>query len=189
MTSDTRHQNMLENYAQVSDSLGTESDRGAVIIAAAWMEGLLEQAIHKRLVPSAATSDELIGSQTPISTFSAKIELAYRLALISEEARKSLKIVRKLRNDFAHVSNPINFEIDAVRDRVNHLIDLNKEAISAVWGRVSTKVAAQLGESILELDAISAFRRAAGTRYLFDLTAGILVMALTSILSNVERLS
>src|SRR5688572_7702181 len=85
------------------DTVKGESDRAAVIISAAMLEDALETMLRSRLVPVAAQSDSLFdGAYAPISTFSAKIDVAFRFGLISGLFAKSLHLVRRVRNDFAH---------------------------------------------------------------------------------------
>ena len=46
--------------------------------------------------------DELLGEQKPLSTFAARIAVAFRLGLISEDDAEAFTHLRKIRNDCAH---------------------------------------------------------------------------------------
>lgn len=126
---------MAEAFLRVSDELRGESERGAIILAFAWMEEELTRALKKFCLPSPHGSekgDELFGVGRPIGDAATKIDLAFRLGLIHRHTHKSLHILRKLRNDFAHMSSRLTFETDSVRDRVSTLFELQKDMTDAI---------------------------------------------------------
>src|SRR5690348_13100633 len=80
-----------------------ETDRAAVIVAASMLDELLRTILVARLVPVSSATDELFdGANAPVGTFSARIEMAYRVGLVSVKFARDLHLVRKIRNDFAH---------------------------------------------------------------------------------------
>ena len=81
-----------------------ETDRAAGIVGAAILDSTLESVLKSRLVKSPqAKNDSLFdGPNPPLSSFGSRIDIAYRLGLISEEMSKVLHIVRRIRNSFAH---------------------------------------------------------------------------------------
>ncbi|HSS79504.1 MAG TPA: DUF4145 domain-containing protein [Thermoanaerobaculia bacterium] len=100
-----------------------ESDRAAVILAAAMLEQALESLLRARLVAIASDSDPLFdGPYAPVSTFSAKIDLAFRIGLLSSRVARDLHLVRKIRNSFAHNVTGCNFDDAIVRNRATELI-------------------------------------------------------------------
>lgn len=105
--------------------LERESDRGSVIVSCALLDDALEQRLKYRLAPSPEKEDELFaGAYAPLNNFSAKIDFAYRVGVISLNTRKSLHLIRKLRNDFAHSSSEITFKTESVRHRIKELFRL-----------------------------------------------------------------
>lgn len=64
-----------------------------------------------------------------MGTFSAKIDLAYRIGLISLDEKSSFHLIRKIRNEFAHSSEEISFESDIIKDRISELFKLHKEIL------------------------------------------------------------
>jgi DNA-binding MltR family transcriptional regulator len=58
--------------------------------------GFMQQAVSKRRVT------EVFGNDGALGTFSAKISLATLLGLMTDDAAHDLKILRKIRNSFAH---------------------------------------------------------------------------------------
>jgi hypothetical protein len=80
-----------------------ETDRAAVIVAASMLDELLRSILVAKLVPVSSSTDELFdGANAPLGTFSARIEMAYRVGLISVKFSRDLHLVRRIRNDFAH---------------------------------------------------------------------------------------
>lgn len=82
----------------------SSSDRSCVIVAAAYIDELLGYLFRFFLTsPSSEKEDkELFSGYGPLSSFSSKIVLSYRLGLISDYEYKALQIIRKIRNSFAH---------------------------------------------------------------------------------------
>jgi DNA-binding MltR family transcriptional regulator len=103
------------------NNLKSESDRAAVILGTSKIELLLLQIIQKHLLPCPASKDDIFEGEGPLSTFSSRINLAYRLGLIDATLSHSLHIIRKIRNDFAHETSAGNLDKVPHRDRVNTL--------------------------------------------------------------------
>lgn len=95
----------IEFFVNLCDSLLSESDRGAVIIGSANIEEELEKAIVKMLPQKSKTyKRKLFDYPGLLSSFSAKIELAYAFRYININTRNSLNSLRSLRNKAAHSS-------------------------------------------------------------------------------------
>jgi hypothetical protein len=102
---------------------GKESDRASVILAAAMIEKSLETMIRAKLIPSLSKEDDLFDKPyAPLRNFKAKIELAYRIGLISSKLYRDLNIIRDIRNDFAHDIEGCSFENSSVKNRVGELM-------------------------------------------------------------------
>lgn len=99
-----------------------ESDRAAVILTASLFDNALTQLLRTSLVASPTTSDDLLdGPNSPISTFSARINVSYRIGLISKRFCRDLHLIRVIRNQFAHNVAECTFEDSSVRSRVLEL--------------------------------------------------------------------
>jgi hypothetical protein len=73
-------------------------------------------------VPITSSADDLFdGANAPLGTFSSRIEMSYRIGLISVKFTRDLHLVRKIRNDFAHNIHGCSFEDVKVRARVTEL--------------------------------------------------------------------
>jgi hypothetical protein len=99
-----------------------ESDRAAVILGAAKLDALLQQILDRYLRPSLSNSDELLEGDSPLSTFSSRINACYRLGLITPEFAKALHSIRRIRNSFAHELSGASLASGPQYDRLNSLL-------------------------------------------------------------------
>lgn len=120
-------------FTDFYDQLSKESDRGCVIISASLIDDVLTRLVKAKLAPSIEKQDELFdNASSPFSTFSAKIDLAYRLGIIRPHVRASFHLVRRIRNDFAHVIGSGNFDSDSVSSRIRELFKSNNDLITTM---------------------------------------------------------
>ncbi len=99
-----------------------ESDRAAVILAAAMLDEALQSLLLAKLVPAAGSSDPLFDTpNAPLSSFTNKIDLAQRIGAISSRMCRDLHLVRKIRNDFAHRPAGCSLDDQQIKSRIEHL--------------------------------------------------------------------
>jgi DNA-binding MltR family transcriptional regulator len=97
-----------------------ESDRACAILAVATLDAILENLLRKSMIPE--VPKDVFEGNSPLHTFSAKIDTAYSFGLISGEERGDLHTLRMIRNDFAHdVDHELSFDTPKVTDRVRSL--------------------------------------------------------------------
>lgn len=106
--------------------LDKESDRGVALIAAACLDHALEALFRgffvlESNVPEGLKHDDVLGSDRPLGTFSARMKLACLCGLIGPESYQELDTIRKIRNLFSHGINPLSFEDSQVRDLCQNL--------------------------------------------------------------------
>lgn len=106
-------------------SISAESPRGMVLVVAAELDRLLGEAIGLRLVRGKGLDELNDDSKGPLSTFSARINLAHALNIIEEQERRDLHLIRKVRNDFAH-SVEASFETPSIASRLRELSGAEK---------------------------------------------------------------
>ncbi|MDP3830347.1 MAG: hypothetical protein Q8Q47_03695, partial [Ignavibacteriaceae bacterium] len=87
-----------------------ESDRAAVILGTAKLDFLLYQILTKYFIPVAGSSDDLLEGDSPLTTFSSKINICYRLGIIDTQFARTLHLIRKIRNSFAHEISGCNLD-------------------------------------------------------------------------------
>ncbi|RWE34449.1 hypothetical protein [Mesorhizobium sp.] len=109
--------------------LDSESDRGAIILAATNIEDMLELRILQRLptLHHDETTRKFVFEQDgPISTFSRKILMAYAMGIVDKPYRKLIDLVREIRNACAHSRQPISLEVPELQEAC-------KVVISDIW--------------------------------------------------------
>ena len=184
------NQRVADCFSVIIEQLSAESDRGSVILAAAWADELVTELLAAFLCDPLNGKEQLLKVGGPIGDLGAKIDLAYRLGLMRVSAHRSLNLLRRLRNDFAHLSAPLTFKTPSVEDRVGEMLRLNEALLSAVWENVRRLPAAkealgELGESDAAIDALL---HSTGTRFVFDLTASMTACGLVFAIADVEKL-
>lgn len=97
--------------------LQKESDRALVVIMAAVLEDALTLKLAQKMrrfsegKKGRSDFDRMFSNNGPLSTFSGKIAMAYRLEIIDEQTRDELDDIREMRNACAHSFFPISFNL------------------------------------------------------------------------------
>ena len=110
-----------QDELKIVRELHDQSDRGAALIAAAWVDAELEGLIEARLLADQKVFGELFNPNGPIGAFATKVRLGYMLGLITDEVRKDLRTIGRIRNKFAHVRTPLSFETQEIRQLCDEL--------------------------------------------------------------------
>ena len=105
----------LVDYNQVVSLYHNESDRAAAVLATSYLEQILEEHIRESLIDDPFV-DELFIGYGPLSTFSAKISIAYGFGLIPKWMKQDMTFIRKIRNHFAHHPFEVSFTSSPARD-------------------------------------------------------------------------
>lgn len=93
-----------------------QSDRASAVVSGGILEEILKRMLMAFLIPH-PSAQRLFDGLSPISTFSAKIEMSYHLGLIGKNEYDDLKLIKNIRNDFAHSIKGINFDSESIKDR------------------------------------------------------------------------
>ena len=107
--------------ADVFEVLRAESDRGCVLVAAAFVEEGLELLLRSRMLTNPKVGTLFSGPMAPLGSFSAKIEIAQALHLLLREEYEDLNAIRALRNHFAHSYVKATFRDDKAVETVKNL--------------------------------------------------------------------
>jgi len=100
--------------------LSEESDRGAAILGASYIEERLREMLLNFMIQS-DESEKLLNRQ--LSTFDSRISLAFGLGLINRDEYLSLDLLRKIRNEFAHNFNEeLSFDDSNVASKCGNLL-------------------------------------------------------------------
>ena len=103
------------------ESLTPETDRGCALMAAAFLDERIMDLIKANLVSDARLAQKAFDASGPLGSFSSRIDMAYLMGLIPKNALRDLHLLRKIRNDFAHVSDKLTFETPLISDRCGAL--------------------------------------------------------------------
>ena len=107
---------MLKNIS----SLREQSEASFALRGAAAIEVELEQALLQRMQPiSGKLRERLFKGYGPLSTFAAKSDLSFALKIIDQESHTRLKLIRDIRNDFAHKPERLSFESPQIAERID----------------------------------------------------------------------
>jgi hypothetical protein len=109
-----RHEMLLE-----------ESDRGCVLIGGAALDNAMEGSLRAVFANEAAivkkSVDPLLGPNGPMSSYWSKTQLLNALGLLPGASYRDLERIRRIRNRFAHVEEPVSFDDNQVKDLVSAL--------------------------------------------------------------------
>jgi DNA-binding MltR family transcriptional regulator len=97
----------FDSALEFRTTLNPETDRGCALMAAAYLDERLGEFMKGYFVDDSKVADDLLEQSRPLGTFSSRIDMAYALGLISEEEHRGLHPIRRIRNDFGHVAQPI----------------------------------------------------------------------------------
>lgn len=163
---------LIAKAVEILDILAKEGDRGCVLVATALLEEAIELHLRARLVSSPSKSDELVSrsSMVPISSFSAKIDLAYRIGLFPHNERSIYHQLRKLRNECAHSSSNQDFSLPSFKERIKNMI----ASSAGVWDLMRAKFGPLLIEEGAP-ESIDAFVEQVGWRRAFTLFFGLVI--------------
>ena len=93
-----------------------ESDRGASILAAVWIEELLTRKLKTLFSKGNSKAREKLYGQ---GSFSSKINAAYCLGWLDQDTYQDINLVRDIRNKFAHRLHGISHESPKIKDLIN----------------------------------------------------------------------
>ncbi|MHC4455365.1 MAG: MltR family transcriptional regulator [Planctomycetota bacterium] len=127
---------------ELFDALSRESDRGLVLVSAAFLDESLEDVLcskfsmaHKK---PKSVIEPLFNTFGPLSTFSAKIKISYAMDPIKKWTYQDLEILRKLRNEFAHSIKPAVFDSPGVVRLTEKLVGAD-HAVTAIEDKKAGK--------------------------------------------------
>ncbi|WP_428563667.1 MAG: MltR family transcriptional regulator [Solidesulfovibrio sp. DCME] len=118
-------------------NLINESDRGIFIVAAAYIENILDNILKSqinKINPSKEFVKNLFDLSGPLSSFSSKSAICHAFGLISKESYSDICIIRKIRNIVAHCYNEIDISSCEIESRILSLSCV-KPAVNSFKGK------------------------------------------------------
>jgi len=164
-----------DSLYRISQAFRNEPDRSVAILGSALIEDQLGSMLGMFLVPD-TNKAKLFATYGPLSTFSARTEMAYLLGLIPKDIHDDIDYVRKIRNHFAHKIENVSFDKSPVFDLATNLraVEWFMKGMSVVEKPPSpTEI-----QDILERP-----------RRRFEITVGIVSIMLDHYLTSIESLT
>lgn len=101
--------------------IAKQTDRGAAIVGAAYVDLVLREAITARMCNLPDIIELLFENRGPLQDFGARIQLAYALGIYGHAAYADLCIIKEIRNVFAHSAVAMDFDHPDVAKRCSDL--------------------------------------------------------------------
>jgi hypothetical protein len=115
----------IARYEKISaapiEDVSSQPDRVVAIVEAAYLEDRLRGALQSRMLVGADGKNSrhirrMFEGAGPLATFSAKIDLGVLLGLYEDQVGKILEAITVIRNKFAHKSETLTFESEALQE-------------------------------------------------------------------------
>ena len=129
---------LTKSYTLILDILHKESDRGVILVIATMIENVLVEGITSRLLDPVkkAKEDELLSLSSPLNNFSSRIDLAYRVGVITLAEREIYHQLRQIRNKCAHQVEYQDFSLNHFESRISNMIKASPE----IWNVFKEKL-------------------------------------------------
>jgi len=118
---------------RIVNDLQLEEDRGAVLVGVAFLDDVLDALLRAVLIDDSRTVDKLLKYPGPVCTFAARCDLAYSMGLLNAKMYSDLRIMRKIRNEFAHSHRPVRFTQAKIENRCRELSPIPWKKLKLDW--------------------------------------------------------
>jgi len=168
--------------------LEKESDRGAIIVGAAILDDIVREILIARLVPTTEKEDELLDrSGAPCGSYGARVDLAYRVGAIGALARRGLHLIRRMRNEVAHVGDHQDFSSRALVDRVQELFRCEHGLVGMICAILQSPTP-EWWKAPKSADPAKDFVDEVGWRRAWDILVALRAAGLSEVIGLQERL-
>lgn len=110
----------ITDYHEMVEMFHSESDRGAVVLAGSYIENYLGIYLASKMTDK-SLENEIFGANGPLSTFSQRIDFSQDFGLLTKEQCGELRLIKKIRNHFAHHPKSASFSDEKVKNWVASL--------------------------------------------------------------------
>jgi hypothetical protein len=135
-------------------SITAETDRGAALMAAAFMDDKLKFLITAKLVDDKKLARRAFDFNGPLGTFSARIDFAHLMGVLPGNARRDLHVIRSIRNKFAHEAGPMDFEDERVKPLCETLVFHGVKPTASAGSKFRRSVMGLLALITIELEKV-----------------------------------
>jgi len=105
----------LDNLDLLNKELEGASERASAVVAGVFLDVALGEILRGFFVKDPTNDKKIFEGTGPLSTFSAKIDIAYRLGLISKREHQIIHTIRSIRNKFAHKLGKVSFSDQSIK--------------------------------------------------------------------------
>ena len=158
---------VVETSQLLFTELLSESDRGAIIIAADVIDAHLD-AFLREIAPASLTKnnlDAILEHPGPLKTFSAKADVMHLMGLIPTQAHRAITLLRRIRNDGAHTQK--SFALSDHKQRFDEMLEVLGGADDVIHNLAVESVMTDVIYKAIEIemtDADGAFHKPFSTR-------------------------
>jgi hypothetical protein len=111
-----------ERYEAYINEIGSlSSDRGIGILMVTTVEDALQSAIESRLAIADKQRKDFFGPNSLLGSFANKINIGNALEIFGESTRQNLKLLKSIRNLFAHSKIAVDFKTKEIIGACNSL--------------------------------------------------------------------
>jgi DNA-binding MltR family transcriptional regulator len=111
---------LTEDATRLVEDLQRETDRGAALLAAAFLDDVLELLLRAAFVDDQEAINKLLSAGRPLESFGTRSHVAWCTGLLGQDIYADLNLIREIRNDYAH-RHPTSFEAVGIRDKCKRL--------------------------------------------------------------------
>lgn len=120
---------------QLKQALEHESPRGMILLSLSWVDHMLERKLASEFDKGTQKEQEALFSVGgPFHSLSAKIRVVRCAGWIGNDLHHDLKLLSKIRNDFAHRIESCSPEADEIREKLERL--KTPHEIYCDWGSI-----------------------------------------------------
>ncbi len=112
--------NLTEDVTRLVADLEHESDRGVALLAAAFLDDVLDVMIRAALINDDEAVSKLCGIGRPLESFGARTHMAHCIGLLGADVYHDINLIREIRNDFAH-RQPTTFDAPQIMAKCERL--------------------------------------------------------------------
>lgn len=111
----------VDELNSLLESLHEHDDRSLVLTLGAFAEDSLERLLLVYLREPKQAKELVNGFNAPLGTFSARIKAAFVFGLIRNDVYRTLELLRRIRNEFAHNWSGVSLDREDISRLINQL--------------------------------------------------------------------
>jgi len=112
---------LSDDSVRLVQDLGKETDRGVALVGGAFLDAIIGNLLLKSLANDKKSVQALIEYPGPVNASADRANLAYCVGLVGPKTLDELKLIRKIRNHFAHMHRAVSFEQPGIKELCDKL--------------------------------------------------------------------